>query len=116
MAAPLLPGPDSPAWGSVEWIISSLTVAIFTITGYIVRTRVRLSQNENDISMLKDEVDKLKDESKTAKEMLVRQPTREELRSDIQRLQDMLEVRFDQFGSRFDRLDSRVDSIINNKP
>lgn len=117
MVAPIIPPTplDGSGWGFLEWFISALTAGFVAVGGYIVRTRVRVNQHELLLKTHAEEIQKLQSDTANISGIVARQPTREDLREDILRIQNMIEVRFDQFSTRFDRLDSRVDSVLNKK-
>ena len=110
------PTPDStPPWGFVEWVTTFLSGAILTVGGYVVRTRSKLSQHGDALDEHQRDIAELQNDMRKSKEILARHPTREDIRNDILRIEEIIENRFNQFDVRFDRLDGRVDSILNKR-
>lgn len=102
------PPGDIPPWSFIEWAVSALSAAIIFIGGYVLRTRVKLMSHEETIELFGKDIERLKEEMKDSRELLARQPTRDDLRNDIRIIQTMIEI-------RFDRLDVRVDNIIKRE-
>lgn len=114
-APPIPPDPGGPSWGFLEWTLSTLSVVVMAIGGYMMRTIAKLTQHTARLDNQEKDIEGLKAEDKQALDRFASRPTREDVKSAIDNLHVLLETRFEQFNARFDRLDSRIDSIINRK-
>ena len=102
---------ESPPWSFIQWAITTIGGIVIFITGYAFRMRSKLISHEETINIHQKRIDKIEVDAQTAREILAKHPTRDELREDIRTVQATVENKFDQLNIRFDRLDSRIDAI-----